>query len=1003
MKNFQEKKSLTYSNTLLSIIICVYKTEDKLKKCLESVFNQSYKNFEIILVNDYSNKKLILKILKKFDKNKIFLINNEKNMGLFQSRIIGVKNSHGNVIAFLDSDDFVTSDFYRKNIFKMIQDNSDIVFGEFLEYQEEQNKYYKNKNFIKKSEPIENEKILDYFFSQKMLDFSWHVVWNKVYKRDVVWKAIISLQKFTSCINMCEDLLFSIYFFTNAKKLSFSFDDYYIYVKHKSNMTSNRDSKIFQKNINDILLIFNFLGKNLDKRMNEKLIFFKCRLAKIYSDMLYSKKINNKNYFENLIRKIFDIDKQENKKYLMHFSHEQYINEKIEFKNFDLLKNKELICNDNIKYIYFDIFDILVLKPFYKHSDIFIYMNQYLNNYKKINYINDFSYERIKAENMIIEKTNSENIDIEKIYENLKQNLQINENLKNKLINLEKKLEINFSYERKIGKELYELSLYLKKKIFFINNSYIDEKTINKILLKNGYGKNYFIPILKESNIKSNNQDYKSSALYITSRLNENAKFSKNLINFYLPKTIDIFENKTQIARNEYFNFINKNNSISDKKSLWNFFTTRSLLAIAINKIYDNPYLILDDFLYSPKNFGYFALGLNLFSIIFWLKNQIEINGIKNLVFDYRDGYLIKKGFELLNKNIFKLDIKVQKSYFSKDSLLCFLFKDKYTIKYLPYFINDKNIKYDFLRNFLKNVLPTKKIKILDSEYSDSEINGTNELIKFVNFCIDNSIYLDKNKLSIDDFKIKYFKKIFLKNGNYVFNINCSKTSIMLNNFFRTSTNELYIYVDDDNIYDKFKKNNKKIHTFYNFKPNVADELRWCLLSLWTKNKCIGFQKVNNQYIEIWNQANEDFITSCIVENFQSESINFLRDVVKIFNGHIKNFFFNSFDLCLPLEYYINFSNNKARFFMKELFLDSNFDLSTEATGLWKKIWDDKTKSQNFNICFDEERWNKTNSLYKFALLWIYDKKLLLTIFLNTNIGKKIKFFLNKVFKIFKK
>ena len=92
--------NLNYENILLSVIVSVYKTEDKLERCLKSVFNQAYKNFEIILINDGSDENLIKKILSKFDQNKITLINNKKNIGLFQSRLVGIKNSRGGGYCF---------------------------------------------------------------------------------------------------------------------------------------------------------------------------------------------------------------------------------------------------------------------------------------------------------------------------------------------------------------------------------------------------------------------------------------------------------------------------------------------------------------------------------------------------------------------------------------------------------------------------------------------------------------------------------------------------------------------------------------------------------------------------------------------------------------------------------------------------------------------------------------------------------------------------------------
>ncbi|MBD5445699.1 MAG: glycosyltransferase family 2 protein [Mycoplasma sp.] len=110
--------NLNYENILLSVIVSVYKTEDKLERCLKSVFNQAYKNFEIILINDGSNEDLIKEIIDKFDESKITLINNKKNIGLFQSRLVGIQKSRGGGYCILRFWWFCHIWFLQKKYFK---------------------------------------------------------------------------------------------------------------------------------------------------------------------------------------------------------------------------------------------------------------------------------------------------------------------------------------------------------------------------------------------------------------------------------------------------------------------------------------------------------------------------------------------------------------------------------------------------------------------------------------------------------------------------------------------------------------------------------------------------------------------------------------------------------------------------------------------------------------------------------------------------------------------
>lgn len=108
-------------NNKFSIIIPVYNTEAYLRKCLDSVINNSYKNYEIIVVNDGSLGNTD-EIVKEYD-NVIYI--KEKNKGLSYARNNGLKNATGDYVYFLDSDDYLDKDIL-KTVNKFV-DNEDII------------------------------------------------------------------------------------------------------------------------------------------------------------------------------------------------------------------------------------------------------------------------------------------------------------------------------------------------------------------------------------------------------------------------------------------------------------------------------------------------------------------------------------------------------------------------------------------------------------------------------------------------------------------------------------------------------------------------------------------------------------------------------------------------------------------------------------------------------------------------------------------------------------
>lgn len=115
---------------LVSVIIPIYNAEKYLESCLQSILSQSYKNIEVICVNDGSKDKSLL-IIENFAKiDKRILIVNQANKGVTEARKNGVQNSCGKWIVFSDSDDFMPIDAIKNLV--QNSDNFEIVIGQVL-------------------------------------------------------------------------------------------------------------------------------------------------------------------------------------------------------------------------------------------------------------------------------------------------------------------------------------------------------------------------------------------------------------------------------------------------------------------------------------------------------------------------------------------------------------------------------------------------------------------------------------------------------------------------------------------------------------------------------------------------------------------------------------------------------------------------------------------------------------------------------------------------------
>ena len=114
---------------LISVVVPVYNTEQYFGRCIESILNQSYKNLEVIIVNDGSPGN-IRELMQQYKEDKrVYFVDNKENRGLLRARVCGAEKAKGKYIAFVDSDDYLSFDFYRSLVTRAEETAADIVIG----------------------------------------------------------------------------------------------------------------------------------------------------------------------------------------------------------------------------------------------------------------------------------------------------------------------------------------------------------------------------------------------------------------------------------------------------------------------------------------------------------------------------------------------------------------------------------------------------------------------------------------------------------------------------------------------------------------------------------------------------------------------------------------------------------------------------------------------------------------------------------------------------------
>lgn len=243
-----------------SIIIPVYNREHYISKCLDSVIKQTYLNYEIIIIDDGSSD-ASGKVCDRFGKKyKNIRVLHQKNAGVSKARNYGLKNANGNFVIFIDSDDYIPTDYLEK-----IKESIEI-YGEkfffctaFRVYSQRGVQLFQYRKSITYSVVKENE------IFELMFRGLFNSVCNKVYQTSVIRKYHI---QFPEDINLGEDLIFNLKYLDRQEKLQLIVLNKVFYHVQESMVSLERGWCISYFEKQRILLDYKIKYKN--KWMKEK-------------------------------------------------------------------------------------------------------------------------------------------------------------------------------------------------------------------------------------------------------------------------------------------------------------------------------------------------------------------------------------------------------------------------------------------------------------------------------------------------------------------------------------------------------------------------------------------------------------------------------------------------------------------------------------------------------------------------------------------------------------
>ena len=284
-------------NPKISIIVPVYKVENYLDKCVESILNQTEKGFELILVDDGSPDncpKICDKYLLKDSRVKVV---HKENGGLSDARNAGIKEAIGEWLSFIDSDDFIAPDMIENLLSNAENENADIAICDAVLFKDGE-----NPSFTDSTE----KKVMDSIGAQgKMINerlFSVNT-WNKIYKKSLFDDIVFPKGR------LYEDLATTYKLFDKSKKVVYINGKKYAYLQRATSIMGQTGYKMKADKVEIVAEMIDYYKNNgkidnffhgiMDYLLND--IYKMASKGNLVSSIEYREKLKEL-YFSNIDR-----------------------------------------------------------------------------------------------------------------------------------------------------------------------------------------------------------------------------------------------------------------------------------------------------------------------------------------------------------------------------------------------------------------------------------------------------------------------------------------------------------------------------------------------------------------------------------------------------------------------------------------------------------------------------------------------------------------------------
>lgn len=966
---------------LVSVIVPVYNIgEQLLTRCLDSILKQSYNNLEVVIVDDCTPNKEDVEIVSRYSQQdgRVRVIRHEMNTGLFETRITGVEASTGEYILFVDADDFLSYDWIRTLLRKAIDTNSDMVVGEWcFAYEDGVREYLNLDPFRIKDFELTNDNAFATFLKQKASCFSWQVIWNKLYSREL-WKTCLpdykQYAKSHGRMQMWEDFAFSFDLWLHAWKVTNVHNVYYYYYKHSGGMTSAFRSKQACFNyINDVKGAFLFAEELIKKSKyncdiyNNLLNQYRNSAIAIVQQDLY--RINETYYSRKIAQSFgYTVSKEQ-----IDFFYEQKTRLDDVYDHYQQIKRD--IVSAETDTVSFDIFDTLLLRPFLYPTDLFDILSNKMN--ENIASFVDFAVIRKNAEDVArteekIKNPSSEEITYDQIYHHINENCGLSIERIEKMKAEELAMEQQVLYPRQLGKELFQLAKDAGKRIIITSDMYLPKDFIEGILAKNGYSGysklylssdimltkatgNLFKYILKDLGIKN-----AKSLMHLGDNWQSDVEMPRSLgiRAEHLPKCSDIYMRYSPFYGGDAYRRVFRNSGMmQDYGMLFDSSpSTRTMVALGCNKVFDNPFVSFNpesDYNDDPRYIGYHVLGGYVLAIAQWIKEQAIEHNIPCVHFVARDGWLVKEAFDLINDTTTRSDyVRLSR----KALVLCDV-NDEDDIFSLGRKLSPLAATPEKIYQYLKPALAMSEQELWEEAkslnfYRERRFNSYTEYENFLKFVKGKAFSYELLKQYKNRLKT-YFGGVF-QEGDFIFDVGYSgRPEAALSNILGYPIGSLYLHTNGDGFAEnRQKKYGIKCYCFYPIKPVVTGTIReHCLMERGPST--VGYDVSEGEVKPIFGMFDMPYAALLITETLQSNAIQFVSDFIKQLGDYAKYVYYNKTELSTPYEIYMHFPKEFDKHLFKAIPFEDDLNLLEEHSLL--DFWNSELRRSNLHNRIHEQ------------------------------------------------